>query len=125
MSEHFTPAMKRLYQLALEEVFQNFIDEFGDYIRPEVREAYARICVELLDRMDLDPDLEPSLGSVEQHTHRDTQEFWAFGGTDDLEADPSDCEDGGDDEPSLGWTVSGVNTSTGIFDLDCEEERAQ
>ena len=104
---NFTPTMKNVYQQALEEVFQNFIDEFGDYIRPEVREAYARICVELLDRLDPDPDLEPSLGSLNQTRPDSSQESWAGGTSDDREFDDSDLEDGADTEPWLGWTVDG------------------
>jgi len=87
-------------------------------------EAAIEQLLALLDDLDGDPDLEPSLGSLENHPsdHR-VPNFWGelvghFTGTtregsqlcwseeadggDDAEDEHDGCEDGGDDEPSLG-----------------------
>lgn len=72
---------------------------------------------QLLDRLDPDPDLEPSLGSLEQRHHNDSQESWAGGASDDREFNDSDLEDGADTEPWLGWTVDGHWSNTESFSL--------
>jgi len=67
-------------------------------------EAAIEALVALLDDVDGDPDLEPSLG------------YNCYGG-DDRELDTSD------DEPSLGWTRDGFCGST--FDPDLEKDDAE
>jgi hypothetical protein len=72
------------------------------------REAEAAVeqLLALLDELDGDPDLEPSLGAAEEHpfggilgatrTSKGSQGLWDAGNRDDREGDDSD------DEPSLG-----------------------
>ena len=55
-------------------------------LRRHIAEQYIEQLIALLDQLDDDPDLEPSLAS--------------FGGSsDDREEDTADFEDGGDAEP--------------------------
>lgn len=69
------------------------------------------------DPMENDLDDEPSLGSIERHPScygpdgrnwSGDQIAWADGGTKDLEDEHDGAEPGEDEEPSLGWTTSGV-----------------
>ncbi len=66
-------------------------------------ESIVERALALLDALDGDPDLEPSFGSV------------APGFLDE-------CEPSDDDEPSLGWSVTGATTqfdmSVGFVDLE-------
>lgn len=65
---------------------------------PVTADLYARLealvaaGIELLDAIDGDPDLEPSIGSDQPWLSEDGEE------------DDCDLEVGSDDEPSLGWT---------------------
>jgi hypothetical protein len=55
-------------------------------------------------------DAEPSLGSLTSCAlwgAAADQRGWAAGGTEDLEDEHDGRESGEDDEPSLGWTLSG------------------
>ena len=74
--------------------------------RAEWHMTVADRLVAALDRMDGDPDLEPSLAAPETpmppswgHGHMPgaSQERWAAGGTGDIE------QADGDDETSMGW----------------------
>lgn len=123
MSKRFPPAFMQFYRRALEEIVEQAVEEHSDTnIRRSTLDAYVRVALEMLDKLD-DADLEPSLGSLEQHHWYDSQEQWAGGITDERELDNADLENGGDDEPSLGWTVDQSVTDTGIFNLDGEEDR--
>lgn len=64
-------------------------------LRREAEAEVARL-IDIIDRIDGDADLEPSLSSPEAAR----QVRWACGGREDLEED-SYLEDGGDEEPSL------------------------
>lgn len=74
--------------------------------------------LELDDADDEDNgDGEPSLGSIERHpscygvhgrNSSGDQTAWTDGDTRDLEDEHDGAEPGEDDEPSLGWTTSGV-----------------
>lgn len=65
-------------------------------LRKEAEAEVARL-IDIIDRIDGDADLEPSLSSLEA----ERQLRWAHGGRDDLEEDACDLEDGRDAEPSL------------------------
>lgn len=92
-------------------------------IRAEAEAAVERLLA-LLDQIDGYPDDEPSLGFIENHPKGFETRPYRFayatdegrqdigqGADDDCEGDEHDgrepdcdSEDGGDDEPSLGWT---------------------
>lgn len=46
------------------------------------------------------------------------QTFWASSGAHDLEDEHDGAEPGEDDEPSLGWTTSGVLGSVSDYERD-------
>lgn len=71
-------------------------------LRARMAEAVERL-LEVIDAIDGDPDMEPSLGSVYQPSIWYPDVPWAQGVTDDREADGDDLEFTGDEnEPSLG-----------------------
>ncbi|AMA60071.1 hypothetical protein [Bradyrhizobium sp. CCGE-LA001] len=84
-----------------------------------------------------DSDDEPSLGSLERHPSlyevvdgrnwTGDQTAWAAGGAQDLEDEHDGAEPGEDEEPSLGWTTSGV-LGTCLTDReqdDCDREDSE
>lgn len=79
-------------------------------ISRQVVEAQIDLLIDLLDTLDGDPDLEPSLGSTDvQDRYGETQDGLNFianaNGGDDREYD-DEREPDVDREPSLGWTDS-------------------
>lgn len=111
-----------------------FLDQSDPYVMTELEEQQdpepslgwlsdgrASPFVEDLELDDSDDedngDGEPSLGSIERHpscygadgrSWTGDQAAWADGGTKDLEDEHDGAEPPEDDEPSLGWTTSGV-----------------
>jgi hypothetical protein len=75
-------------------------------ITREQVEAHVEALIDLLDSLDADPDLEPSLGFTDtpHWASQDHADFMANGnGGDDRELD-DEREPSEDGEPSLGWT---------------------
>src|SRR5689334_12991830 len=98
-----------------------FLDASDPYVASELEDD---ISADLED----EGESEPSLGSIERHRScygadgRDwsgDQTAWAAGGTQDLEDEHDGAEPSEDDEPSLGWTTSGVLGGLS----DCEQDR--
>ena len=83
-------------------------------LRRSALEALIEELIALLDSIDGDPDLEdnadgePSLGSTAKCIGNECVE--------DLEFDDCDDEDGGDEEPTMGWS-----NPEGIRSQICEE----
>ena len=78
-------------------------------------ERHVDALIDLLDTLDGDPDLEPSLGFTDvQDRYGDTQDGPNFvanaNAGDDREYD-DEREPGVDDEPSLGWTTETKQTA--------------
>jgi len=67
---------------------------------------------------------EPSLGSLGSGYNAESfdQERWAVGNCTDLEEEHDGREPGGDDEPSLGWTTSGVGGRAEDLEEDASSE---
>ena len=87
-------------------------------IDPETAGAALADAVAVLDAIDPDPDLEPSLGAPERHpsgwgrldtvdtSDRQSQAFWSDGGDPDGDREDDDpAEKNGDDELDLGWSA--------------------
>lgn len=75
--------------------------------RIKIENAIEKL-IDMLDRAEPDPDLEPSLGSSEWQGWNSgaDQTLWAYGNKDDREDEHDGCEPPDDDEPSLGATHS-------------------
>jgi hypothetical protein len=99
------------------------------YRRKKIEDAIEKL-IDMLDRVEPDPDLEPSLGSPGCYAPIN-QEFWAAGSNDDREED-DEREPPEDDEPSLGATHSidqklawaGGRSWCGESDLEFDGETA-
>lgn len=85
-------------------------------------EAELDRMIELLDALDGDPDLEPSLGAPEvlsrlciwsQVDTGTSQLNWARGNSEDLEDEHDGTEPDDDREPDLGWANYGAQGRSG------------
>lgn len=73
-------------------------------------ERHVDALIDLLDTLDADPDLEPSLGwtsSMGHYLETPTDLIANANAGDDRESDDSDYEPDTDSEPSLGWRGAG------------------
>ncbi|MGC4024412.1 MAG: hypothetical protein QM744_04205 [Mesorhizobium sp.] len=115
-------------------------------VTPSMRKKLAatfEALIALLDEIDGDCDVESTLGAPERspEPHRGKrgpvygkeardnegdQTNWADGANaafeDDCETDNEDNEDGGDNEPNLGWTGHGIGCLKGEQTDDREED---
>jgi hypothetical protein len=72
----------------------------------EVERGYVENCIEgliaILDQMDGDENLEPYLAGLDEFSLDDREDEDEHGG--DIQDEPHDETDEGNDEPSLGWS---------------------
>lgn len=118
-----------------------FLDASDPYVMTELEDDISADLEDEDPAEDDDPaendlDDEPSLGSIERHPScygpdgrnwSGDQSSWAAGGNKDLEDEHDGAEPGEDEEPSLGWTTSGV-LGTCLTDReqdDCDREDSE